>query len=107
MTNYRSFKQDLIFTNRAIGGTSRTGNITASTTSKKVPTTALSNRHMLIVYNNGSSNVFYGYAATVSATTGMIIAPGEKIQKVLNQGAYLWVIAATAVPLLYEETSPD
>lgn len=107
MTSYRSYKQDLIFTNRPIGGTSRTGKITASTTSKKVPTTALSNRNMLIVYNNGSSNAFYGYASAVAATTGMIISPGEKIQKVLKQNAYLWVIAAESVAMLYEEISPD
>lgn len=107
MTNYRSYKQDLIFTNRSIGITSRTGKITASTTAKKVPTTALSNRHLLIVYNNGSSNVFYGYASSVAATTGMIISPGEKIQKVPSQDTYLWVIAAGSVALLYEEISPD
>lgn len=103
----RSYTQDLIYTNRPIGATSRCNKFTASTTSKKVPTTALSNRNILLVYNDSTSNVFYGYASSVANSTGMTLSPGEKIQKTLEQGVYLWVISTVAAALRYEEISPD
>ena len=77
-----------------ITGAIRTSPFTVTTTAQAIPATALINRVVLDVFNNGTEDIFVG-ASDVSTTNGTVIPPGTSRTFNMTDGVDLFALVAT------------
>lgn len=66
---------------------------TVTTTAAALPTSALANRRLVSVYNNGSKPIFVGELVGVTSSSGFPIYPGIEQDFKLEAGAVLYAVA--------------
>jgi len=69
--------------------------VNVGATATALPTTALTNRRLLIVYNNSGGVIYLG-DSTVTVTNGFPLANGGTFEIKLDAGVTLYAIASAA-----------
>ena len=85
-----------INTKAAAPSNPKTSVVTAGVAAVEIAATPLSERTRILVQNNGSKDVFFGEANTVTTANGMRIPRGASMELPYGAAANLWVISSAA-----------
>lgn len=86
------------------GGAAGTHGALSVTTTPTAHVTANSNRRYVILQNQGSVNVYYGYTSSIGAGLSNYIAPGDSLTSEVT--AAIWLAAASgAATVTYDSVT--
>lgn len=89
---------DKLKTTEALEGAAVYASITVGTSvvEAKVGASALANRKLLTVFNNGNQTIYWGYDSSVTSSTGTPIFKSQFVEFEFTEDVSVWLISDTA-----------